>query len=70
MSGLAVEREDAVARVWLDRPERRNAFNAELIAAVHEAFTSFAADETLRLQQFLGRHHRNGLHVEIGRAHV
>ena len=55
MNGLAVEREGGVARVWLDRPERRNAFNAELIAAVHEAFTSFAADETLRAVVLAGR---------------
>ena len=55
MNGLAVERKGAVARVWLDRPERRNAFNAELIAAVHEAFTSFAADETLRAVVLAGR---------------
>ena len=28
VSGLSVEREGDVARVWLDRPERRNAFDA------------------------------------------
>jgi methylglutaconyl-CoA hydratase len=55
VSGLTVEREGGVARVWLDRPERRNAFDAELIAAVHEAFTSFAADETLRAVVLAGR---------------
>jgi methylglutaconyl-CoA hydratase len=55
VSGLAVEREDGVARVWLDRPERRNAFNAELIAALHETFTSFDADESLRAVVLAGR---------------
>ena len=46
VSGLAIERDGGVARVWLDRPERRNAFDAELIEAVHEAFASFAADDS------------------------
>ena len=45
VSGLALERDGGVARVWLDRPERRNAFDAELIAAVHEAFASLAGDD-------------------------
>ena len=44
VSGLALERDGGVARVWLDRPERRNAFDAELIDAVHQTFVSFAAD--------------------------
>ncbi|MDX6541750.1 MAG: methylglutaconyl-CoA hydratase [Gaiellales bacterium] len=55
MSGLTVQREGDVARVWLDRPERRNAFNAELIAAVTEAFTALAADEALRAVVLAGR---------------
>ncbi len=55
MSGLAVEREGDVARVWLDRPERRNAFNAELIAAVTAAFRSLSVDEALRVVVLAGR---------------
>jgi methylglutaconyl-CoA hydratase len=39
MPGLRVEREADVLRVTLARPERRNAFNAELIAELHEAFS-------------------------------
>jgi methylglutaconyl-CoA hydratase len=42
-------------RVWLDRPERRNAFDAELIEAVHEAFASFAAEDSLRAVLLAGR---------------
>jgi methylglutaconyl-CoA hydratase len=47
---LRVERQGAVARVTLARPEVRNAFNAELIAALREAFErlSVEAPETLR----------------------
>ena len=55
MSGLAVEREGAIARIWLDRPERRNAFNAELIAAITETFAALAADGTLRAVVIAGR---------------
>jgi methylglutaconyl-CoA hydratase len=35
---LDVERDGAVLRVTLARPERRNAFDAALIAALHDAF--------------------------------
>ncbi|HEX6140746.1 MAG TPA: enoyl-CoA hydratase-related protein [Candidatus Limnocylindria bacterium] len=40
----------SVARVTLARPEVRNAFNAELIAELHEAFTTLSAEgpESLR----------------------
>jgi methylglutaconyl-CoA hydratase len=55
VSGLTVEREDGVARVWLDRPERRNALDAALIAAIAETFTAFAADDTLRAVVLAGR---------------
>ena len=41
--------------MWLDRPERRNAFDAELIEALHEAFSSFAAEESLRAVVLAGR---------------
>jgi methylglutaconyl-CoA hydratase len=39
MSALRVEREGPVLRVTLARPERRNAFDAELIAELTEAFS-------------------------------
>jgi methylglutaconyl-CoA hydratase len=38
MAGLRIERDDAVLRVTLARPERRNAFDAELIAELTAAF--------------------------------
>jgi len=38
MAGLRVERDGAILRVTLAKPERRNAFDAELIAELHEAF--------------------------------
>jgi methylglutaconyl-CoA hydratase len=39
MSGLRVEMDGAILRVTLAKPERRNAFDAELIADLREAFT-------------------------------
>jgi len=39
MSGLRIERDEGVLRVTLAKPERRNAFDAALIAELHEAFS-------------------------------
>lgn len=39
MSGLRVERDGPILRVILAKPERRNAFDAELIAELREAFS-------------------------------
>jgi methylglutaconyl-CoA hydratase len=39
MAGVRVEREPNLLRITLARPERRNAFNAELIAELDEAFS-------------------------------
>jgi methylglutaconyl-CoA hydratase len=39
-----VSRDGAVARVTLSRPEVRNAFNAELIADLHDAFATLAGE--------------------------
>jgi methylglutaconyl-CoA hydratase len=41
VSGLRVEQDGAVLRVTLARPERRNAFDAELIADLTDAFADF-----------------------------
>jgi len=41
---LRVERHGVVARVTLDRPDVRNAFNPELITALTDAFTALAAE--------------------------
>jgi methylglutaconyl-CoA hydratase len=39
MPGLRIERDGPVLRVTLAKPERRNAFDAELIRELHEAFS-------------------------------
>lgn len=45
---LTVTHHNSVATVTLDRPEARNAINGELIARLHEAFSSLAADDAVR----------------------
>lgn len=47
---LSVRRDGPVARVRLDRPEVHNAFNAELIAELTEAFAAFASEPADRLR--------------------
>jgi methylglutaconyl-CoA hydratase len=39
MSGLRIERDGPIHRITLAKPERRNAFDAELIRELHEAFS-------------------------------
>jgi methylglutaconyl-CoA hydratase len=51
---LSVQRSGAVARVTLNRPDARNAFNAELISALHEAFTALASDGGVRVVVLAG----------------
>jgi methylglutaconyl-CoA hydratase len=45
---LLISRDGPVARVFLNRPDVRNAFNDRVIAELTAAFTGFAADDTLR----------------------
>jgi methylglutaconyl-CoA hydratase len=47
---LKVERDGVIARVTLNRPEVRNAFNAELIAALRSAFDAFATEPPAALR--------------------
>lgn len=52
---LEVQREGAVARVWLDRPDVRNAFNEAVVAELTATFTALAADPALRVVVLGGR---------------
>ena len=45
---LEVSTRDSITHVTLNRPEVRNAFNAELIAELHRAFERLGSDESLR----------------------
>lgn len=51
---LRLERAGAVATLTLNRPDVHNAFNAELIAALHTACTELAQDPTLRVLVLAG----------------
>ena len=47
-STLTIERSGAVARVYLNRPEVRNAFNSRVIAELTDAFDQLSQDTGLR----------------------
>jgi methylglutaconyl-CoA hydratase len=51
---LSLSREGGRARVTLTRPAVRNAFNAELIARLRDAFTELAADPAVRVVVLAG----------------
>lgn len=48
MSTLDIQRQGPVAKVFLNRPDVRNAFNDEVIAELSAAFTELGADTSLR----------------------
>ncbi|GAP35831.1 enoyl-CoA hydratase/isomerase family protein [Piscinibacter sakaiensis] len=48
-ASLDVRRDGPVARVWLNRPEVRNAFNDAVIAELRATFAALGADEDLRV---------------------
>ena len=45
---LDIQRDGAVARVWLNRPDVRNAFNDTVIAELTAAFRTLGADGSIR----------------------
>ena len=49
MAGLRVERDGPILRVTLAKPDRRNAFDAELIAELHEAVRDVGAARVVLL---------------------
>jgi methylglutaconyl-CoA hydratase len=55
MQTLEIERVGAVARVWLNRPDVRNAFNETVIAELTATFAQLGADASLRVVVLGGR---------------
>ncbi len=55
MAVIEVERADAIARVWLNRPEQHNALTPELGAALAEAFHALARETAVRVVVLGGR---------------
>ena len=52
---IEIERAGTVARVWLNRPDIRNAFNEDSIAALARTFAGFAGEPGLRAVVLGGR---------------
>ena len=55
MSGIEIERSGAKATLWLNRPERHNAFDDALIAELSAALAALAADSAIRVVLLAGR---------------
>ncbi|HME81550.1 MAG TPA: enoyl-CoA hydratase-related protein [Candidatus Eremiobacteraceae bacterium] len=51
---VTLVRDGSVARVTLNQPDRRNAFDPEMIAAARATFEGFARDNTLRVVVLAG----------------
>jgi methylglutaconyl-CoA hydratase len=49
MEHITYEVRDRIAEIVLNRPEKRNAFNGELIAELRQAFTQAEQDETVKV---------------------
>ncbi len=54
-STLELEVRDGIGRVWLNRPEIRNAFNDTAIAELAKAFTAMGVDPAVRVVVLGGR---------------
>ena len=52
---LEIAREASVATVWMNRPERHNAFNATVIAELTRAFEQLAEESRVRVVVLAGR---------------
>ena len=52
---LDIVHDGAVATVWMNRPERHNAFDARLIAELTDAFATLGADASVRVVVLGGR---------------
>jgi methylglutaconyl-CoA hydratase len=55
MSGIEIERSGAKATLWLNRPDRHNAFDDALIAELSAALSALAADSAIRIVLLAGR---------------
>lgn len=68
--GITVEEVDrtGVATVWLDRPERGNAFTLTMTTRLHQVFAGLDADDAVRciVVTGRGRHFSTGADLESG----
>lgn len=52
---LEIARDGRIATVWMNRPDRHNAFNAQVIAELTEAFETLGVDDRVRVVVLAGR---------------
>ena len=52
---LEIERQNSVATIWMNRPDRHNAFDETLIAELTTAGQALEADQTVRVVVLAGR---------------
>lgn len=55
MTDIEIERLGPIARITLNRPERHNALDPEMIEGLHRALDELRADKSLRVLQMAGR---------------
>jgi methylglutaconyl-CoA hydratase len=55
MAAVAVDRSGAIARVWLDRPDRHNALAPDLLKGLSDTFHALAHDDAVRVVVLGGR---------------
>lgn len=55
VNGISVERQDRVAVVWLDRPDRGNGFISDMQIELHERLRDLDADDDVRAIVVTGR---------------
>jgi enoyl-CoA hydratase/carnithine racemase len=55
MPRIQLERSGPLATMWLDRPDKRNALDAEMMKAVTAALDEIGADRTVRVVAIRGR---------------
>lgn len=68
---LRTDVSDRVATIWLNRPERRNAFSSVMTRELYEAFALFESAEDVRaiVVTGTGRYFSAGADLERGAAH-
>ena len=52
---LEIERQNSVVTIWMNRPDRHNAFDETLIAELTAAFQALESDESVRVVVLAGR---------------
>jgi enoyl-CoA hydratase/carnithine racemase len=57
-----------VATIWLNRPERRNSFSAEMTRELHEAFARYEADDGVRAIVVTGAGRYFSAGADLGRG--